>query len=423
MRIGWVAILAGLTLSTAVWAQEAPSACVEQGALAYDDWTKMDSGGAGLPADETSKDYIRCKACHGWDRMGTDGGYVRRSRKDTRPNAGQGDGDASSRTITTGMVTSDQILHAGSGRSYADGSGSWVALDVVRSAANTAANAAGYTLGNQHPDFSADGGPTDDQVDCLVEFLNFADGDPGLYFSSINPTPTPVWYNIVETADAAMGEIFFEDSCEGCHGAPDEFVLPYLEGDGKFSELAHKARWGSPDTAMTRGAMGDPTAQNISDMLLFLQEELLADQTVVLNEGFNDAWRNPIKLGGQGVFIVVYPGIQKIFMSWFTYDLALPADGIDFTIGDPGQRWYTAFGDYDGDTAVLDLELNQDGIFDSATPITQTVDGTVTLTAINCEEMLLSYDIFSADVQGDIPLGRVTDDKLEDCRSLSVQAE
>ena len=44
----------------------------------------------------------RCKACHGWDRRGTDGGYVRRSREETRPNAGTGDGDSTSREIVTG---------------------------------------------------------------------------------------------------------------------------------------------------------------------------------------------------------------------------------------------------------------------------------------------------------------------------------
>jgi hypothetical protein len=90
-----VAVGLFVSFSGLAWAQDAPSECVELGALAFDNWTKADAGGTGaLPAGETNADYIRCKACHGWDRMGTDGGYVRRSRTSSRPNAGAGDGDS-----------------------------------------------------------------------------------------------------------------------------------------------------------------------------------------------------------------------------------------------------------------------------------------------------------------------------------------
>ena len=119
-------------ISGVVLAQDPPSVSVEQGALAWNNWTKADAGGTGaLPADVANKDYIRCKACHGWDRLGTDGGYVRRSRKDTRPNAGAGDGDSTSRIIPA-MVTSDMILHSSTGRSFAEGDGSWVALNDMK---------------------------------------------------------------------------------------------------------------------------------------------------------------------------------------------------------------------------------------------------------------------------------------------------
>ena len=65
-------------ISGVVLAQDPPSAAVEQGALAYSNWTKTDAGGSGaLPTGVESQDYIRCKACHGWDRLGTDGGYAR----------------------------------------------------------------------------------------------------------------------------------------------------------------------------------------------------------------------------------------------------------------------------------------------------------------------------------------------------------
>ena len=53
-------------ISGVVLAQEPPSTAVEQGALAYSNWTKTDAGGSGaLPTGVDSQDYIRCKACHG----------------------------------------------------------------------------------------------------------------------------------------------------------------------------------------------------------------------------------------------------------------------------------------------------------------------------------------------------------------------
>ncbi len=246
--------------------QAAKTDCAELGPLAYDNWTKTDAGGSGsLPAGATSADYIRCKACHGWDHMGTDGGYARRSRNAGRPNAGAGDTDQTSRNISLAArenadVTADMIWHTGTGRLFTEGSGSWVDLDDTHSAANKAAHSNGYTLGNQHPDFT-NGALTQDQVGCLVEFLNNPGTDPAAYFSQIDPGPNPALYSIIATADAVAGESYYDTNCVSCHGdpagaspvgAPEGGILAYLGGDGKFSEFAHKARWGIPNTTMPR---------------------------------------------------------------------------------------------------------------------------------------------------------------------------
>jgi hypothetical protein len=318
-KITWLAALGVLAASSGLaLAQDAPSECVEMGAMAYDNWTKSDSGGTGmLPEGVLNQDYIRCKACHGWDRMGTDGGYVRRSRTASRPNAGAGDGDATPRAIETGMVTAEMILHEGTGRSYADGSGSWVALDESHSAANKAAHANGYTLGNQHPDLSVNG-PTEMQVGCLVEFLNFADADPSVYFSSIDPGQNPVLYTIVDSADAAAGETSFNDACVGCHDL--QFALDYLAGDGKFSEFAHKVRWGAPDTIMTRSAMGDPTAQDVANMMLYLQQQ--GGTGFALNPGLTGTWWGGAERAGEGFLLEFGTSNDALtlFASFYTYD-------------------------------------------------------------------------------------------------------
>jgi mono/diheme cytochrome c family protein len=298
-------------------AQEEPSACVVQGALAFDNWVKEDAGGTGtLPVGEVNGDYLRCKACHGWDRRGVDGGYIRRSRTETRPNAGAGDGDSTSRAIATGSVTSDMIMHAGKGRSYAEGTGSWVPLDAEGSAANKAAHSSGYTLGNQHPDFT-EGGITQDQVDCLVEFLNFADGDPNVYFSNIDNSQKPVAYTVIETADAAAGETYFNDTCTGCHTL--EWASDYVRGDGKYSELVHKVRWGVPDEIMTRAAMGDPTAIDVANLAAYLQGA--TGTGFAVNPGLTGTWWDAARAGEGFVLEFGFSNdVLALFASFYTYD-------------------------------------------------------------------------------------------------------
>jgi hypothetical protein len=350
--LGLCAGVAVLVFSGAVAAQDTPSACVEQGALAFDNWTKSDAGGSGVPAGVTSSDYLRCKSCHGWDRMGIDGGYVRRSRTSSRPNAGAGDGDATSRAIVTGAFDTAGVVHAGTGRSYADGEGSWVALSDPSTAANTAAHANGVTLGNQHPDFS-DGGvngaairPTVEQVNCLVEFLNYMDGDASAYFADIDAAQNPVLYTMIPGADAVAGEVFYADACEGCHGVPETFVLGYLEGDGKFSELAHKARWGSPDTEMTRDALGNPTAQNIADMLLYLQG--LGGTGFAMNAGLNGNWKEAENASlGQGFQLEVSTQGEGLVLvaTFYTYN----------NVGE--QVWLLGVGPVNGNTADVTVYI------------------------------------------------------------------
>jgi mono/diheme cytochrome c family protein len=215
------------------------------------------------------------------------------------------------------------ILHSLTGRSYNDGTGSWVALAPDHTAANKAAHSSGFTLGNQHPDFSPQGVnwqkgiPSDLQIGCLVDFLNFEDGDPSRYFAEIDTSQEPVLYTIVHTADAGSGEVFFNEVCSDCHSL--DFVLDYLKGDGKFSELAHKARWGIPDTTMERQAMGDPTGQEIANLLLYLQQA--GGTGFALNPGLTGTWWNAAR-AGEG-FLVEFgysSGALTLFASFYTYD-------------------------------------------------------------------------------------------------------
>jgi len=139
----------------------------------------------------------------------------------------------------------------------------------------------------------------------------------------------------------------------------------------------------------------------------------------VINNGLNDTWRD-ISTRGQGFFVTVFPDIQKMFVGWFTYDVERPAQGVDAILGEPGHRWITAFGSYSGDTATLDIEFTEGGIFNSGTPApAQSPYGTLTIVWSNCSEAVATYDIPSVPVSGTVAITRVANDNVARCESLS----
>jgi len=143
-----------------------------------------------------------------------------------------------------------------------------------------------------------------------------------------------------------------------------------------------------------------------------------------INAGLNDAWYNP-ETFGQGFFITVLPFPnpesrgKKMFLAWFTYDTERPPSEITAILGEPGHRWLTAYGDYSGDTAVLDIEITQGGVFNSTTPpATQEPGGVITVTFTDCANGILSYDIPSIAESGIIPIQRIADDNVPWCESM-----
>jgi len=140
-----------------------------------------------------------------------------------------------------------------------------------------------------------------------------------------------------------------------------------------------------------------------------------------INAGLNDAWYNPAT-SGQGFLLSVFPDEQQMFVAWFTYDSERPSEGVEATLGEPGQRWLTAQGVYSGNKANLTIHLTQGGVFDSPEPAASTDMngyGTMTIEFSDCTEGLVNYEITSLGISGEIPIQRIVTDNVSLCEVLS----
>ena len=130
-----------------------------------------------------------------------------------------------------------------------------------------------------------------------------------------------------------------------------------------------------------------------------------------INAGHSGAWFNPVT-SGQGQFIDVVPEEQFMFISWFTFT--------DAASDNPNeQQWYTAQGNYSGDTAVLDLFETLGGKFDDPQEVTTTQVGEVILSFSDCDMGLMSYLFDEEELEGEFPLIRVIPGSDNVCEGLS----
>jgi hypothetical protein len=169
-----------------------------------------------------------------------------------------------------------------------------------------------------------------------------------------------------------------------------------------------KVRW--PDGTETR--LQNVAANQVLDVTPTTVPERL-------NAGFSDAWYDPATTG-QGFFIVVWPGLQQLFLSWFTFDAKRPADVATAALGGPGQRWLTAQGAFSGRRAELDLYSTSGGVFDQGQPSPVTgVVGKMVIEFDDCSSGRLTYELPGPGLAGARVLQRVVPDKAALCEALS----
>ena len=150
-------------------------------------------------------------------------------------------------------------------------------------------------------------------------------------------------------------------------------------------------------------------------------DPLVVGSDFALNAGFSDAWFN-IDTAGQGFLVTVYPSIKLVFVAWFTYDTERPPESVEAILGEPGHRWMTAQGTFEGNIATLTVYQTSGGVFDAAEPAAETDpagDGSLTIEFADCYAGAVSYTITSAGVSGVIPIRRLAEDNVPLCEQLS----
>ncbi|MHB8877986.1 MAG: c-type cytochrome [Myxococcaceae bacterium] len=187
-----------------------------KGGVVYANWYETEAGGPGWAATgfTVAKDFTRCKACHGWDGLGSGGSYANRTGQSTGV-ATRPDVSGENLRSTVLLASYDQLYQL-----------------IVRAGARPL-----NATDNAHPDFSS---LSENQKWNLIKFMReewvqpgelydltvsgsamkytYATGaDGGVQATLVKPTLT--YSNIGKNGNATAGDTLFTTKCAGCHGA------------------------------------------------------------------------------------------------------------------------------------------------------------------------------------------------------------
>lgn len=123
-----------------------------------------------------------------------------------------------------------------------------------------------------------------------------------------------------------------------------------------------------------------------------------------MNLGLVGAWFNPATAGQGFLFDLLTDERQFFFLTWFTFT------------EDGEQQWFTAGGNFAGNSATLDLIEASNGVFNQPDEVTRTVVGTVTASFTDCLNGSVEFDIPDREANGVIPITRIAGDQI--CQSI-----
>lgn len=195
-----------------------------------------------------SSDFFRCKQCHAWDLLGSNGSYINRGPKTSRPNV------SNLNLFTFAKTKSAQELFDGIKKSSGRRD---ISYDLTTY--NPTTNA---TAGDQMPNYSQL--LTDAEIWNLVKFLkNEVIDVTQLYdatYTGTYPTGKATFSNTGKDGNATNGRTYYNNKCTICHGT-DGKKIPDLDATagmtlGKFvrtksNEAQHKIKFGQLGSAMT----------------------------------------------------------------------------------------------------------------------------------------------------------------------------
>ena len=228
------------------------------------------------------------------------------------------------------------------------------------------------------------------------------------------------------TAEAVNGRVYAIGGADGPGAIND--VAEYNPTSDSWREvspmLTRRARFASAVVNDRIYAIGGTTSFGNPHVGMNLAEQYTpaaATPDFLINAGIDDAWYNPAT-PGQGFLVSVLPVIEQVFVAWFTFDTGRPPEDVQAILGDPGHRWLTAQGPYSGNMANLTIFETVGGVFDAAEPPAVTDlggYGVMTIEFADCNNGLVSYEITSLGISGEIPVERIVLDNLPLCEILA----
>ncbi len=236
---------------------------------------------------------------------------------------------------------------------------------------------------------------------------------------------------VIQPGDTVIWTYFpLEQDCT--YGCPPEVLHTVTADDQSFSsgppaaQFTYQRTFNDPGEILYHCEVHSVAGGDINSSMngrITVREDMEAEFQI--NPGLNDAWFNEATIG-QGFLISVFPEIRQLFLAWFTYDVTRPPEDVAAFLGEPGHRWLTAQGPFEGDTANLTVFMSEGGVFDSAEPPVSTDPmgvGALTLVFPDCTQGMITYEITSPNVSGSIPIQRISPDNVALCNFLNEQLQ
>lgn len=225
-----------------------------RGGIIYDKFYSTEAAtGVTDPYITGNGDFFRCKACHGWDLLGTSGSYIDRGPTATRPNVAT----TNLRTFTGGSNIAElfnAIKHTGGRINKTSGPSSV------------------HALGDQMPDYGLILADADiwDLVKYLKEEAVHTDLLYDLETTGEYPTGSRIFTNVGKDGVAASGDTYYATNCGGCHGADGTTLDLGGRSIGQFArekpyEAWHKVKFGQLGSSMS--AYGTVTVDELKNLL------------------------------------------------------------------------------------------------------------------------------------------------------------